>query len=145
MTVTGSAGRSMGVHGRPICVEVKMKAKDRKSFKELLLQRRKMLTGDVNHMKDETLSKSRQEASGDLSAMPLHMADIGSENYEQEFTLGLVESEEEELREIDLALERVENKSFGICETCSKSITKSRLKAKPQARLCIACKREEET
>ncbi len=144
MTVTGPAGRSMGVHGRLTCVEVKMKAKDRKSFKELLLQRRKMLTGDVNHMKDETLSKSRQDASGDLSTMPLHMADIGSENYEQEFTLGLVESEEEELREIDFALERVENKSFGICEACSKSITKSRLKATPHARLCLACKREEE-
>ena len=144
MTVTMSAGRSMGVHGRLTCVEVKMKAKDRESFKELLLQRRKMLTGDVNHMKDETLSKSRKDASGDLSTMPLHMADIGSENYEQEFTLGLVESEERELREIDLALERVKGRSFGICEICSKSITKSRLKAMPHARLCIKCKREEE-
>ena len=121
-----------------------MKAKDCEPFKVLLLQSRKMLTGDVDHMKDETLSKSRKEASGDLSTMPLHMADIGSENYDQEFTLGLVESEEEELKEIDLALERVENKSFGICETCSKPITRSRLKAKPHARLCIACKREEE-
>ncbi len=134
----------MGVHGRPICVEVKMRARDRETFKTLLLQRRKMLIGDVNHMKDEALSKSRKDASGDLSTMPLHMADIGSENYEQEFTIGLVESEEEELREIDIALERVENKSFGICETCSKLITKSRLKAKPHARLCITCKREEE-
>ncbi len=121
-----------------------MKAKDRESFKLLLLQRRKMLTGDVNHMKDEALSKSRKDATGDLSSLPLHMADIGSENYEQEFTLGIVESEEEELREIDIALERVENKSFGICETCSKSVSKSRLKAKPHARLCVTCKREEE-
>ena len=135
----------MGAHGRLTYVEMEMKAKDRESFKVLLLQRRRMLTGDVNHMKDEALSKSRQDATGDLSTMPLHMADIGSENYEQEFTLGVVESEEEELREIDIALERVENKSFGICETCSKSITQSRLKAVPYARLCIACKREEET
>ncbi len=135
----------MGAHGRLIYVEVKMRAKDRESFKDLLLQRRRMLTGDVNHMKDETLSKSRKDASGDLSTMPLHMADIGSENYEQEFTLGLVESEEKELKEIDLALERVTNKTFGICETCSKPITKSRLKAMPHAHLCIACKREEET
>ena len=145
MTVARSAGRSMGVHGRHIYVEGKMRAKDRESFEMLLLQRKKMLTGDVNHMKDETLSKSRQEASGDLSIMPLHMADIGSENYEQEFTIGLVESEEEELREINLALERVKNKSFGVCEICLKPITRSRLKAMPHARLCIACKREEET
>ncbi len=121
-----------------------MKAKERESFKLLLLQRRRMLTGDVNHMKDEALSKSRREATGDLSTMPLHMADIGSENYEQEFTIGLVESEEEELREINIALERVGSKSFGVCETCSKSLSKSRLKAIPYARLCIACKREEE-
>ena len=122
-----------------------MKAKQVEPFKKMRLQRRQMLTGDVNHMKDETLSKSRQDATGDLSAMPLHMADIGSENYEQEFTLGLVESEEEELREIDAALARIKNRSFGTCEACSKPIKKSRLKAIPYARLCIACKREEET
>ena len=122
-----------------------MKAKQAEPFKKMLLQRRQMLTGDVSHMKDETLSKSRQDATGDLSAMPLHMADIGSENYEQEFTLGLVESEEEELREIDAALERISNRNYGTCETCSKAIKKTRLKAIPYARLCIACKRKEET
>ena len=122
-----------------------MQARERESFKKLLLQRRAMLTGDVNHMKDESLNKSRKDASGDLSTMPLHMADIGSENYDQEFTIGLVESEEEELREIDAALERTMEKSFGVCETCSKPMKKTRLKAIPYARLCIACKREEET
>lgn len=121
-----------------------MKEKERESFKLLLLQRRKMLTEDVNHMKDEALNKSRKDATGDLSTMPLHMADIGSENYEQEFTIGLVESEEEELREIDIALERVGSESFGVCETCSKSLSKSRLEAIPYARLCVTCKREEE-
>lgn len=122
-----------------------MQARERESFKKLLLQRRAMLTGDVNHMRDESLNKSRKDASGDLSTMPLHMADIGSENYDQEFTIGLVESEEEELREIDAALERTMEKSFGVCETCSEPMKKTRLKAIPYARLCIACKREEET
>jgi len=122
-----------------------MRAKEREPFKKLLVMRRKMLTGDVTHMKDETLSKSRQDASGDISAMPLHMADIGSENYEQEFRIGLVENEEEELREIDDALERIANATYGTCEGCGKPIAKSRLKAIPYARLCIACQREEET
>ena len=122
-----------------------MRAKDRDYFTKLLLHRRKMLTGDVNHMKDESLSKSRQDATGDISAMPLHMADVGSENYDQEFTIGLVETEEEELREIDAALERIENKTFGKCESCTKTIGKSRLMAIPFARLCIACKQKEET
>ena len=122
-----------------------MKAKERETYKELLVQRKTMLLGDVNHLKDESLSKSRQDASGDLSAMPLHMADIGTENYEQEFRIGLVETEEEELREIDAALQRVKTKDYGICEGCSKQIRKTRLKAIPYARLCIACKRQEET
>jgi RNA polymerase-binding protein DksA len=122
-----------------------MRAKERQPFKKLLLERRKMITGDVTHMKDETLSKSRQDASGDISAMPLHMADIGSENYEQEFRIGLVENEEEELREIDEALARIADGSYATCEGCGKSIAKSRLKAIPYARLCISCQREEET
>jgi DnaK suppressor protein len=122
-----------------------MRAKEREPFKKLLLKRKRMLTGDVTHMKDETLSKSRQDASGDISAMPLHMADIGSENYEQEFRIGLVENEEEELREIEAALERIEDGTYGTCEGCGKSVAKTRLKAIPFARLCISCQREEET
>ena len=122
-----------------------MRAAERDTYKKILVYRRSMLTGDVNHMKDETLSKSRQEATGDISTMPLHMADIGSENYEQEFTLGLVESEEDELKEINSALERIDKGAFGVCEGCSKPISKTRLSAIPYARLCIACKRREET
>ena len=122
-----------------------MRAKEREPFIKLLIERRKMLTGDVSQMKVETLSKSRKEASGDISAMPLHMADIGSENFEQEFPIGLVETEEDELREIGAALERVENGTYATCEGCEKSIAKSMLKAIPYARLCISCQREEES
>ncbi len=121
-----------------------MRTKDMEVFRKRLLDQKKLLIGDVNHMKDETLSKSRMDASGDLSAMPLHMADIGSENYDQEFTLGLLEAEEQEVREIDEALKRVDEKTYGKCEGCAKQITKSRLKAIPYSRLCIKCKQEEE-
>ncbi len=121
-----------------------MRTKDMEVFRKRLLDHKKLLIGDVNHMKDETLSKSRMDASGDLSAMPLHMADIGSENYDQEFTLGLLEAEEQEVREIDEALKRIDNKTYGKCEGCAIQITKSRLKAIPYSRLCIKCKQEEE-
>lgn len=121
-----------------------MRTKDMEVFRKRLLDKKKLLIGDVNHMKEETLSKSRMDASGDLSAMPLHMADIGSENYDQEFTLGLLEAEEQEVREIDEALKRIDNKIYGKCEGCARQITKLRLKAIPYSRLCIKCKQEEE-
>ena len=113
-------------------------------FREILLERRRELQGDVTQMEGETLQKSRLSASGDLSSVPFHMADIGTDNYEQEFALGLIQNEEDELREIDAALARLESGTYGACEACTKDIRKSRLKVIPYARLCIECKRAEE-
>ncbi|MHC5037648.1 MAG: TraR/DksA family transcriptional regulator [Planctomycetota bacterium] len=59
-------------------------------------------------------------------------------------SLGLIEAEEREIREIDAALERIDEGSYGVCETCTKDIKVARLKAIPNARLCIECKRLEE-
>ena len=122
----------------------KMKAKERREYRDLLIERRNLLAGDVNTMQDSALNKNGT-SSGDLSKVPYHMADVGTDNFEHEFTLGLIENEEEELREIDQALERLENGLFGSCETCTKPIPKSRLKVIPYARLCIECKQEEES
>ncbi|NIP22430.1 MAG: TraR/DksA family transcriptional regulator [Phycisphaerae bacterium] len=88
-------------------------------------------------MEDETLKKSRLDASGDLSSMPIHMADIGTDNYEQEFALGLMDSERKLLRETDDALQRIEQGTYGICEGTGKQIPKARLEAQPWARYCI--------
>lgn len=121
-----------------------MKAEDIAQFKNLLLLKRNLLSGNVTSLEKQALKRSRQDASGDLSTMPIHMADIGSDNFEQEFTLGLIENEEEMLREIDEALGRIAGGSFGKCEECGKLIRKTRLKALPHARLCVACQRKEE-
>ena len=77
------------------------------------------------------------DASGDLSSMPIHMADIGTDNYEQEFALGLMESERKLLREIDEALGRIENQTYGVCEGTGKLIRKARLEAQPWAKYCV--------
>ena len=69
--------------------------------------------------------------------MPIHMADIGTDNYEQEFALGLMDEEKKLLEEIDAALSRIEDGSYGICEATGKAISKARLKAKPWARYCV--------
>jgi DnaK suppressor protein len=121
-----------------------VKADELDMMKKNLLRKRALLSGNVNALESQALKNSRQDASGDLSNMPIHMADIGSDNFEQEFTLGLIENEEELLHAIDEALERIDDGTFGKCESCSKSIPKERLKAIPHASLCIECQRQEE-
>jgi len=106
-------------------------------FKQMLLQKRREIISNVNEMEDEALKQSRMDASGDLSSMPIHMADIGTDNYEQEFALGLMDSERKLLNEIDDALQRIEQKTYGICEGTAKQIRKARLEAQPWARYCV--------
>ncbi len=121
-----------------------MKAEELAHFKKLLLSVRERLVGKVDSMQGEALKRSRQDASGDLSNVPIHMADVGTDNYERELMIELIECGEEGVRNIDTALEKIEDGTFGACEICNKKINKERLKAVPHARLCIDCQREEE-
>ena len=116
-------------------------------YKTLLLNKRREIIFNVTNIEVSALQKSRQDAAGDLSSMPLHMADIGSDTFEQEFALGLMESERRLLREIDEALERVELRTYGICQATHVMIRKARLEAKPWAKYCVehARKLEEES
>ncbi len=110
---------------------------DTEHFKQMLLEKRREILRNVNEFEDEALKKSRLDAAGDLSSMPIHMADIGTDNYEQEFALGLMDSERKLLREIDDALGRIEQRTYGICEGTGKPIPKARLEAQPWAKYCI--------
>jgi len=110
-----------------------------KAYKERLLGLRARLRGDVSQMADAALKKNRVEGNGDLSSMPIHMADLGSDNFEQEFTLGLMEAEEGTLGRIEAALERIEDGTYGTCEECGVKIPKKRLNAIPFAAMCVKC------
>jgi RNA polymerase-binding protein DksA len=121
-----------------------MKPAELTQYKKALLEKHRTLSGSMDALEQQALKKSRQENSGDLSNMPIHMADIGSDNYEQEFNLGLIESEDLVLREIEEALRRIDEGTFGVCEACAKPIKKARLKAVPQAKFCIECQRTHE-
>ena len=107
--------------------------------KERLLALRSRLRGDVSMMADAALKKTRTEANGDLSSMPIHMADIGSDNYEQEFTLSLMETEEDRLELIEGALERIEDGVYGSCLECGGPVPKTRLNAIPYTPFCVKC------
>jgi DnaK suppressor protein len=106
-------------------------------FRQLLLQKLHEIVGAVNWIENEALKKSRAEDSGDLSNMPIHMADIGTDTYEQEFSLGLMDSERKLVREILDALKRIDRGTYGICEGTGQPIPAARLEANPWARYCV--------
>ena len=116
-----------------------MKKPDMKVYKERLLELRARLRGDVSAMADAALKKTRSEANGDLSSMPIHMADIGSDNFEQEFTLSLMENDEGTLNMIEAALERIEEAVYGRCQECGGIVPKTRLNAIPYTPFCVKC------
>ncbi len=123
-----------------------MKAAELAQFKKELLELREKLVENVNFMEDEALGKSGHEASGNLSNVPIHMADVGTDNYDRDLTIGLIQNGEDELKAIDEALEKISKKTFGLCEEegCGKKISKARLTALPYVKLCIDCQRQEE-
>ena len=108
---------------------------DLEMFKASLLAKRNELLGNVSYMEKDAL----QEERSDLSNMPIHMADMGTDSYEQEFTLELMDSERKIISEIDEALGRIENGTYGICQLNGEPIPKSRLVAIPWARYCVPC------
>jgi DnaK suppressor protein len=119
-----------------------LKPSEMEPFRVMLDGLRARLRGDLNQMTDEALRRDQPDSSGNLSNVPLHMADVGTENYDQEFTLSLIENEQETLEQVYDALRRIEKGSFGACEECGEQIAKPRLQAIPYARHCIGCARE---
>ncbi len=115
-----------------------MKKADMTTYKLRLQLLRARLQGDVKAMADVALHE------GNGNAMPIHMAELGSENYEQEFTLSLMESEEDTLAAIDVAIARIDEGVFGKCTECDGVIPKLRLNAIPYAPMCVACAEKSE-
>lgn len=113
-------------------------------YKKLLLTKREELAGDVSQISEETLKKSQKDASGDISGYSFHMADVATDNYDREFSLGLASKERGVIYEINHALQKLQDGTFGSCETCKKPISKIRLKAVPYATLCLKCQQNKE-
>jgi DnaK suppressor protein len=119
--------------------KLKLSKEDAAKYRQLLLQLRDHLIDGVNFLATDNLKRSTREASGELSGYGLHMADAGTDNFDREFALSLVSSEQEALYEIEEAIKRLEHGTYGLCEMCEKPIRKERLEAVPFARFCVAC------
>lgn len=123
---------------------MKMKKADVKPFKEMLLALRARLRGDVSTLADGALSKSGSgSASG--SGVSNHMADMGTDTYEQDNTILLMNNEGETLTQVEGALERIESGVYGSCVGCSGKIPKMRLKIMPYTPYCVKCASELES
>jgi RNA polymerase-binding transcription factor DksA len=118
----------------------RLKPEDLKDFRTLLLEKRREVLSALDSMETEALRSD----SGESSNMPIHMADVGSDAYEQDLKLGISASERERILEIDAALQRIADGTYGVCERSGKAIRKARLKAKPWARWTIDTARENE-
>jgi DnaK suppressor protein len=115
-----------------------MKKAEMKVYRDQLLHIRARLRGDVTSMAHAALRKSGSEGA-ESSSMPIHMAELGSDNFEQEFTLSLLANEEGRLELIESALQRIEAGEFGQCEECGGAIPKTRLNAIPYTPMCVKC------
>jgi RNA polymerase-binding protein DksA len=121
-----------------------MDKKTREKYKKTLLEEREKILAQITSLSEETLSSSQRESSGDLSGYSMHMADVGTDNFQRELALGLVSNEQQVLYRIEEALRRIEDGTYGKCQRCGDEIKETRLKALPFATLCISCQEKEE-
>lgn len=113
----------------------KLTAAEIRKYKAMLLAKMNEILGNVTTMETEALRRERS----DLSNMPIHMADLGTDSYEIDNIIGLMDSERRILTEIDDALGRIEDGTYGVCQGRGEPIPKERLKAIPWARYCVGC------
>jgi len=119
-----------------------MTTKELKTYRQALLDLDRRMGGDYEHIRHVALRQGTGEANSNLSSIPLHLADLGSELFDREISLMLMEREGHLLEQVDAALERIEEGTFGRCELCRRSIPKERLRILPFAAHCVSCARE---
>ncbi|HNR95197.1 MAG TPA: TraR/DksA C4-type zinc finger protein [Kiritimatiellia bacterium] len=123
-----------------VTVKVKFTAKQIKIFRQRLHELRDRVVDGINFLAGDNLTRSPRDSAGDLSNYSLHMADQGTDNFDREFALSQLSGEQDVIYEIDEALQRLNEGSYGVCEDCGCAIGQERLLALPFARRCIKCK-----
>ncbi len=118
-------------------------------FKQILQALQARVRGDVEQL---TVGALDQNSGSADSKSPTHIAELGTEAYEQDFALRFVESDNGVLDEIENAITRINQGVYGVCEACNEAgkapsrsmIPKTRLRAIPYTRNCVACERKRE-
>ena len=108
-------------------------------LQKALLKKRARLMGNVEKLEEESFMNSQKDYSGDISGYKTHIADIGSDASGMELMLGLASNQQKLLQQVNDALARIEDGTYGFCQMCGKPIPQARLEAIPEAELCLNC------
>jgi len=111
-------------------------------FYRLLIDLRSHVLESLGQHSEETLKRSAKEDAGDLSGYGQHMADAGTDTFDRDFALSLVSSEQEALSEVEAAIKRIRDGTYGICELTGKPISRDRLLAVPFTRYSAEAQKE---
>ena len=110
---------------------------DQAEARERIHQEKERVSALVTDLRAEGLGESEGEQLSELSAYDQHQAELGSETFEREKDISILESLETELADLEKALRKIDEGTYGICEACGKPIPAERLQAMPAARLCV--------
>ncbi len=121
-----------------------MNAKELAHFRKMLLDLKRKLASNVDHLQNDAL-KTGGESVDELSDVPAeHMAERGTETFARDLMIRVLQDSDAEICDINLALDKIDGGTYGLCEHCGGEIPRKRLKALPFARLCIDCKQQDE-
>jgi len=120
-----------------------MNKEDLEYFENLLLKKREEIVKNIEYLRSVTTSSTNQEASGDHSAYSFHMADQGTDAMEREKAFLFASRDDKYLKQIDAALERIKNGTYGICRVTGKDISRERLEAVPTTTISYEAKMQE--
>ncbi len=126
----------------PTEIDIEAVPEKHRRYYKLLIDLRNHLTEGITLHSEETLKRSAKDDAGDLSSYGQHLADAGTDTFDRDFALSLVSSEQEALTEIDAAIKRIKDGSYGICEITGKPIAKERLSAVPFTRYSADAQKE---
>ncbi len=121
--------------------QVRMSKEDLEYFKELLLKKREKVVKNLEYLKSVVLDSTTKEASGEHSSYSFHMADQGTDAMEREKAFLFASRDEKYLKQIDEALERIKNGTYGICRVTGKLINRERLEAVPTTTISVEAKK----
>jgi len=116
-----------------------MTSHQHEKYRQRLMEMATRLRGDDASVGGEALRQAGGDASGNLSNVPQHLADISTEAFEQEMSATLMQNARELQSEVAAALDRVEQGTFGKCQRCGRDIAEDRLQALPYTRYCVDC------
>lgn len=119
-----------------------LKKRELKHFERILKQWRDRYIDEISFLSGGSINTGSPDSTGNLSGYSLHMADQGTDNFRREMNLNIVSSEVDILHEIEEALRRVKNGTYGVCQLTGDDIEKARLEAIPYTRFSVAAQQE---